>query len=103
MSRDFCCDIRIAGSDFSVNNVKAWIYQAAGGGVMMWWIFSWTTLGPLVPTEYHLNSTAYLSIVSDHVIITVYSSSYGYFQQDNMPCHNDKIISNWFFEHYNGS
>ena len=41
--------------------------QAGVGGVMVWGIFSWHTLGPLVPTEHRLNATAYLSIVADHV------------------------------------
>ncbi len=61
--------------------------QAAGGGVMVWGIFSWYTLGPLVPIEHRLNATAYLSIVADHVhpfMTTVYPSSDGYFQQDNV-------------------
>ncbi len=54
--------------------------QAAGGGggVMVWGIFSWHTLGPLVPIEYHLNTTADLSIVADLVhpfMTTVYPSS----------------------------
>ncbi len=65
--------------------------QAAGGGVMVWGIFSWYTLGPLVPIEHRLNATPYLSIIADHVHpfeTTVYPSSDGYFQQDNAPCHN---------------
>ncbi len=37
----------------------------AGGSVMVWEIFSWHTLGPLVPIEHRLNATAYLSIVAD--------------------------------------
>ncbi len=52
--------------------------QAGGGGVMVWGIFSWHTLGPLVSIEHRLNATVYLSIVSDHVhpfMTTVYSSS----------------------------
>ncbi len=57
--------------------------QAGGGGVIMvWMIFSWRNLGPLVPIEHHLNTTAYLSIVADHVhpfMTTVYPSSDGYF------------------------
>ncbi len=64
--------------------------QAGDGGVMVWGIFSWHTLGPLVPIEHRLNATAYLSIVADHVhpfMTTVYPSSTGYFQQDNTPCH----------------
>ncbi len=52
--------------------------QAGGGGVKVWGIFSWHTLGPLVPIEHHLNATAYRSIVADHVhpfMTTVYPSS----------------------------
>ncbi len=78
--------------------------QAGGGGVMVWGIFSSHTLGPLVPVEYRLNATAYLSIVADHVhrfMTTVYPSSDGYFQQDNAPCHKAQIISDWFLEHDN--
>ncbi len=41
--------------------------QAGGGGVMVWGIFYWHTLGPLVPIEHRLNATAYLSIVADQV------------------------------------
>ncbi len=76
----------------------------AGDGVMVWEIFSWHTLGPLVPIEHRLNTTADLSIVADHVhpfMTTVYISSDGYFQQDNAPCHKDQIISDWFLEHDN--
>ncbi len=63
--------------------------QAAGGGVMVWGIFSWHTLGLLVPIEHCLNATAYLSIVADvhPFMTTVYPSSDGYFQQYNAPCH----------------
>ncbi len=39
----------------------------AGGGVMVWGIFSWHTLVPLVSIEHRLNATVYLSIVADHV------------------------------------
>ncbi|MDF4326824.1 hypothetical protein P3395_25770 [Vibrio parahaemolyticus] len=56
--------------------------QAGGGGVMVWGVFSWHTLGLLVPTEHGLNTTAYLSIVADRVhpfMTTVYPSSDGHF------------------------
>ncbi len=75
--------------------------QAGGGGVM---VYSWHTLGPLVPIEHRLNATAYQSIVADHVhpfMTTVYPSSDGYFQQDNAPHHKAQIISDWFLEHDN--
>ncbi len=78
--------------------------QAGGGGVIVLGIFSWHTLGPLVQIEHHLNATAYLSIVADHVhpfMTTVYPSSDGYFQQDIAPCHKAQIISDWFLEHDN--
>ncbi len=54
------------------------VQAGGGGGVMVWGIFSWHTLGRLVPTEHCLNLTAYLSIVADHVhpfMTTVYPSS----------------------------
>ncbi len=50
--------------------------HAGGGGVMVRGICSWLTLGPLVPIEHCLNTTAYLSIVADHVhpfMTTVYN------------------------------
>ncbi len=78
--------------------------QAGGGGVMVWGIFSWHTLGNLVPIEHRLNATAYPSIVADHVhpfMTTEYPSSDAYFQQDNAPCHKAQIISDWFLEHDN--
>ncbi len=49
----------------------------------MWGIYSWHTLGPLIPIEHRLNATAYLSIVAEHVhpfMTTVYPSSDGYFR-----------------------
>jgi len=42
--------------------------QAGGGDVMVWGMFSWHALGPLVPIGHRLNVTAYLRIVSDHLI-----------------------------------
>ncbi len=78
--------------------------QADGGGVMVWGIFSWHTLGPLVPIEHQLNATAYLSIVANHVhpfMTTVYPCWWCYFQQDNTQCYKAQIISDWFLEHDN--
>ncbi len=80
------------------------VQAAGGGGIMVWGILSLHALGPLVPIEHCLNATTYLCIVSDHVhpfMTTVYPSSDGYFQQDNVPCHKAQIISDWFLEHDN--
>ncbi len=54
------------------------VQDGGGGGVMVGGIFSWHTLGPLVPIEHRLNATAFLSIVADHIhpfMTTVYPSS----------------------------
>ncbi len=80
------------------------MFQAGGGSIMLCGIFSWHTLGPLVPIEHRLNAIADLSIVAGYVhpfITTVYTSSDGYFQQDNAPRHKAQIISDWFLEHDN--
>ncbi len=37
--------------------------HAGGGGVMVWGIFSWHTLGHLVPIEHRLSATSYLIYV----------------------------------------
>ncbi len=53
-------------------------FQAAGGGVIVWVDIFLAHFGPLVPIEHCLNTTAYLSIVADHVhpfMTTVYPSS----------------------------
>ncbi len=79
------------------------VSMVQGGGVM-WGIFSWHTLGTLVPIEHCLNATVYLSIVADLVhpfMTTVYPFSDGYFLQDNVPCHKAQIISDCFLEHDN--
>ncbi len=78
--------------------------QTASGGVMVWGIFSWHTLGHLLPVEHRLHTTAYLSIVADHVhpfMTAAYPSSECYFQQDNAPLHKIQIISHRFLEHDN--
>ncbi len=79
------------------------VQAAAGGGVMVWGMLSWHTLGPFITIQHCLNATVYLSIVADHVhpfMTTVYHLLM-YFQQDNAPCHKAQIISDWFLEHDN--
>ncbi|KAG1931641.1 hypothetical protein F2P79_021521 [Pimephales promelas] len=86
-------------SRFLLRHSDGWWWWCHGVG-----IFSWHSLGPLVPIEHRCNATAYLSIVADHVhpfMTTMYPTSDGYFQQDNAPCHKAGIISDWFLEHDN--
>ncbi len=75
MSLDFCCDIQMVESEFDVKNIKAWIHPTLSqrfrlvvvvcngeGDIFL------AHLGPLAPIEHRLNATAYLSIVTDHVL-----------------------------------
>ncbi len=96
--------VRIWRKEHESMDPSCLVLMVQAGGVMVWGIFSWHTLGPLVPIEHRLYATAYLSIVADHVhpfMTKVCPSSDGYFQQDNAPCHKAQIISDWFLEHYN--
>lgn len=63
----------MSGSEFAVNNMKAWLYLAlcqqfrlqADGGLMVYRMLCCHTLGSLVPTKDCLNTTAYPSFVVD--------------------------------------
>nr|KAF6336831.1 hypothetical protein mMyoMyo1_012050 [Myotis myotis] len=68
---------------------------------MVWGMFSWHDLGPLIRVEQHLNSTTYLSIIADQVhliMLMVYPNGDGFFQQDNAVCHGAYIVQEWFQE-----
>jgi hypothetical protein len=103
MNLDFStATFRCLGQDLAQKALgPSWLVSTvqAGGGVMVWRIFSCYTLDLLVPNEHCLNTTAYLSIIADHVLPFITTSSNGYFHQDTAPCHNAQIISNWFLEH----
>ena len=76
--------------------------QAGGGGVMVWGVFSWHTLGLLIKVEQHLNATGYLNIIANQVhpfMTAVYPSANGFLQQDNAPCHKARIVQEWLHEH----
>lgn len=64
--------------------------------LLVWGIFSWHTVVPLVPTEHHLKAMALLSVVAYRVhpiMTTAYLSFNGCFQQNNAVCHKTLIIS----------
>ncbi len=76
---------------------------AGGGGVMVWGIFSWHTLGPLSTNWASFKRHRLPEYCCWHVhpfMTTVYHLLM-YFQQDNAPCHKAQIISDWFLEHDN--
>ncbi len=79
--------VRIWHKEHESMDPSCLVSTVQAGGVMVWEIFSWHALGPFVQIEHHSNATAYLSIAADHVhpfMTTVYPSSDGYFQQDNV-------------------
>jgi hypothetical protein len=102
-----CCVIRKAKLEFGISPILPGVN---GPGWERWCncvytMFSWHTLGPLIPTEQCLNATAYLNIVADQVhplMVTIDPLSHGYFQQDNAPCHKACIVSKWSQEHDHG-
>ncbi len=78
-----------------------------GDYILLYNIYVYTLTGHFMRytclVEPRLNTTVYLSIVSDHVhpFMTTVNHLLMYFQQDNAPCHKAQIISDWFLEHDN--
>ncbi|GBL85036.1 Transposable element Tc1 transposase [Araneus ventricosus] len=74
--------------------------QAGGGGIMLWWTFSWAALGPVV-VEQTMKAANYLNIIADQLhpyMAFVFPTRNGIFQQDNAPCHKAWIVLEWFEE-----
>lgn len=64
MNLDFCCHIQIVGSKFGIKSVEPTnLASRMHGGC----VISFYTLCPLVLSEHSLNTTAYQTIVADHI------------------------------------
>ncbi len=59
--------VRIFHKEHESMDPSCLVSMVQAGGVMMWGIFSWHTLGILVPIEHGLNAAVYLRFVADHV------------------------------------
>lgn len=73
MNVDRCCDIRVLGPEFGVKNMNVCIHSALyqkvqddGGETIVWGMFSWNTLEPLISINYRLNAATYRNIVDDY-------------------------------------
>ncbi len=109
MSLDFCCNIQMVGSEFGVKNMKAWIILPCLNSSGWWWC---NGVGDIFLAHFGPFSTNW-ALFKHHSLPeycwwpcpSLYdysvSSSDGYFQLYNVPCHKDQIISDWFLEHDN--
>ncbi|MBJ5491542.1 transposase [Salmonella enterica subsp. enterica serovar Derby] len=76
--------------------------QAGGGGILVWGLFTWTEMGPLVRVTSSLTGQRYREILDDHVLPFVrlqHPTGDLSLQQDNAPCHRSRIVSEWLDEH----
>lgn len=74
--------------------------QTDSGGVIVLECFFRQTPGLLIPIKHHLNATAYLGIVAEHV----HPKLPGYnccFLPDNAPYRKAQVSSNCFLEYHN--
>lgn len=76
--------------------------QAGGGSIMVWGVFTWTGLGPLVKLNGSLTGNAYVELLGDHLhpfMDFMYPNTDGVFMDDNAPCHRARTVRDWFEEH----
>ena len=83
-------------------NCQQGTVQAGGGSVMVWAVFSWHGLGPLVRLDRTLTGNAYVQLLGDHLqpfMDFMYPNNDGIFMDDNAPCHRATTVRDWFEEH----
>ncbi|GBL99218.1 hypothetical protein AVEN_140681-1 [Araneus ventricosus] len=76
--------------------------QGSGGEIMVWGMFSWSTMNLLITVDTTLNSTAYPNVVADHVhslIAILFPYGDGHIQWDTAPYHRALSVTNRFEEH----
>ena len=76
--------------------------QAGGGSVMVWGVFIWNGLGPLVQLNRSLTANGYVQLLGDHLqpfMDVMFPTNDGLFMDDNAPCHRATTVRDWFDEH----
>ncbi|KAJ8896048.1 hypothetical protein PR048_001389 [Dryococelus australis] len=76
--------------------------QGEGGSVMVWGMFSWYPLGPIIRVEGTLGRFGYEYIPDYHVhpyMMIVLPKEDWIFQHYNAPCHTARSVRTWLEEH----
>ncbi|KFM59538.1 Transposable element Tc1 transposase, partial [Stegodyphus mimosarum] len=76
--------------------------QAGGVSIMVWDVFTWHGLGPLVQLNRLLTGNGYVQLLGVHLqpfMDFTYSNNDGIFMDDNAPCHRATIVRDWLEEH----
>ncbi|GBM03371.1 hypothetical protein AVEN_256914-1 [Araneus ventricosus] len=78
---------RLPGEQLLPSCTAGHTQAAAGGGIMLWEMFSWAALGPIVVVEQTMKAANYLNIVADQLhpyMAFVFPTGNGIFQQYNV-------------------
>ncbi|KAJ8872930.1 hypothetical protein PR048_026546 [Dryococelus australis] len=73
--------------------------QAGGGSVIVWGVFTWFALGPLVHVQVKLYGNRYKTLLGDHLqpfMDFSFLDNSGMFQHDNVPSHRTADVQDWF-------
>ncbi len=90
------CNIWIVGSEFGVNNMKAWIHPAWYQWfrlVLVGYFSSWHTLAPLVLVKGCLNSTAWVMLLTMSVLLWLQCKYLVMATSSRIMCHLTKLKS----------
>ncbi len=105
MSLDFCCDIQMVGSEFDIQNMKAWIILPCLNGSGWWW---WCNgvgdifLAHLVQIEHCLTpQPTWELLLTMSMPLWLQCTFFWCTSSRIMHHHKAQIISDWFLEHDN--
>ncbi|GBM01958.1 hypothetical protein AVEN_269564-1 [Araneus ventricosus] len=88
-------------SQFLIHHIDDRV-RAGRDGTVLWGMFSWAALGPVVVVEQTMKDANYPNIIADQLhpyMAFVFPTGNGIFHQDNAPCHKARIVLEWFEEH----
>jgi hypothetical protein len=72
-----------------------------GGGITVWWFFSWNGLGPLIILHGNLDTEGYKDILTLCILSTIedqFGDDSCLYQHDSAPCHKARSMREWFVD-----